>query len=155
MLTPPDAQLAVPIPARTHADPEPVTARMTPAHVYRAYRDNQARTPSGLRIKSATMPSPVPLGIRLVPDLDGVHFWTDPYGAAILAGVSRRTIYTWKTKGWLTIRYMASAKLEIRVDSLWWRAEEREAATATIPADPDPRAGDVDASECFDDPDTD
>lgn len=122
---------------------EPPYALPTTEKRYLDFRKTQPRSAptrksaGGRPVATTAMPSPPPDGVRLVPDVDGVHQWTDPYGACILAGVSRRTIYAWKNRGWLKIRYMASAKLEIRVDSLWWSAEEREAhKVAQAPAAP-------------------
>lgn len=112
---------------------EPPYSLPTEAGLYEKFRQAQPRTEGGRPIPNDEPPrEPIP-GVRLVPDLDGVNHWTDPYGACILAGVSRRTIYAWKNRGWLKIRYMASAKLEIRVDSLWWSTEEREAHARPSP----------------------
>ncbi len=132
------------IPYRTHAH-TPNSARPTPVAAAEAARLARPKRGRGQRHRSPvnrTPPRTYPPDVRLVPDIDGVNYWTDPYGACILAGVTRRTIYDWKQRGWLKIRYMASAKMEIRVDSLWWSPEEREAVrapvAATTPATPEP-----------------
>ena len=119
------------IPHRGHGH-TPKSARPTPRRAAEQARLDRPVVRGRHRGRVKFPPESFPPDVRLVPDLDGVHLWTDPYGACILAGVTRRTIYDWKQRGWLKIRYMASAKMEIRVDSLWWSPAEREAVRAPV-----------------------
>jgi len=49
--------------------------------------------------------------------------WTNVPGAAILAGKSRRTIFNWIQRGWVTVRRTPAGLPEVLVASLWQSPE--------------------------------
>lgn len=123
-------------PHRPFDAPEPrALTRVTTKRLYERWREAWRVEKAtlgrvvGQRAHNAEPPdlAALPENLRLVQDLRG-RLWTDVYGAAMLAGISRRLVYVWKQKGWLKVRYTASGKLEVRVDSLWWPIEDRNAA---------------------------